>query len=417
MPNTIEQIARIDLKDFGEIVLCPGDINGDGKPELIIPQGVDNPKRKASTGGYNHEKTIHCITAIDLEGNILWQNGTPMGSGRRKYHGSPGICPCLVHDLDGDGIAEVVYATADPDTGVITLRLLRGEDGALVAEQETGVSWHIFPADLRGLGTKRDLIINDALTLHFAYAEDLTPIWEWKYIYGGGHDATACDVDGKGIDDLFIGVCRLDAEGNRIWWRPDLDDAMEEMGRCPHIDHVKVEQLYHDSDDYQVLWFGGKDVICLNADDGSVRWRLQGSHLQAHVVGRLDPACPDQMIFVSEKVAGPSYMLSADGTVLWQKDIGRPWGPLARGVGPDGSDLFLNYTPIPGEKPYLMNHLGEKTAEFPMEGAFGPTPDELRTGVTGIGSVGTTCDLDGDNRDEALIFNRKELHIFKMNSP
>ena len=98
---TVELLKRVDLEDFGEVSICPGDVNGDGRAELVIPQGVDGPLATASTGGYNHEKTIHCVTVIDLEGNVLWQQGTPMGAGLRKYHGSWPIGPCLVRDSDG----------------------------------------------------------------------------------------------------------------------------------------------------------------------------------------------------------------------------------------------------------------------------------------------------------------------------
>ena len=415
----VERIKRIDLQDFGEVGLFPGDVNGDGKLELVFPQGVDAPDRRASTGGYPHEKTMHCVTAIDLDGNILWQTGTPMGDTPRKYHGSG---PCLVQDFDGDGKAEVVYVTEKDSR--LYIRLLRGEDGSQVAEQETGASYRIIPANLRGLDSKRDFVINDALTLHFAYSEDLTPLWEWKYIYGGGHGPAACDIEGNGRDDLFIGACRLDAEGNRIWWRPDLDDAMEEMGRCPHIDGVQVHRLHHDSDDYQTLWAGGKDAICLNASDGEVRWRLAGEHLQGATVGRFDAGCPDPVIYIFEKMLNkPSYLVSADGEVLWKKDLGGSAGGAAvKGVGPDGSDLLLLSPPVIGQKPYLMNHLGEKVAEFPL-----PSPTDLPTvaqqragsgwgGDTGTGLKRTALDVDGDGCDEVLFYSRQEVLIFKVSS-
>jgi hypothetical protein len=410
----IEILSHIDLKDFGEICVLPGDINGDGQAEFIIPQGVDGAERKASTGGYNHEKTIHCVTAIDMDGKVLWQNGAPMGAGHRKYHRAPSSGPCLVRDFDGDGQAEIAYVSADAGGGV-WLRLLRGEDGRQVAEQETGACWALFPADLRGNGEQRDILVNDALTLHFAYSEDLTPIWEWKYFFGGGHELTARDVDGSGVDDLFVGACRLDAKGKRIWWRPDLDNAMEQHSRCPHVDHVKVERLHHDSDQFQVLWFGGKDVVCLDAGDGNVRWRVEGKHLQWHAVGRFDPGNPDQLVFVSEKpVEGPSYMLSADGACLWEKSLGRGMVFTVRGAGPEGSDLMLNSTPAAGENPYLMNHTGEKVAEFPLPGPVSGEEEQLYGRDTGHGFLGRPHDLDGDGMDEVLFYNRRELYVFKV---
>ena len=412
-----ELINRIDLRDFGEVSLHTGDIDGDGKIELVFAQGEDAPDRRASTGGYPHEKTISCVSAIDLDGNIVWQVGKPMGSGPRKYHGRG---PCLVQDLDGDGKAEVVYITARDSR--LFLQKLRGEDGSLVTERETAASWEISPANLTGQNNTCDFVVNDALTLHFAYSGDLSPIWEWKYMYGGGHNWAACDVDRKGRDDLFIGAGRYDADGNRIWFRPDLDDAMEEMGRCPHIDAVSVEKLHRDSDDYQVLWAGGKDVICLDPKDGAVIWRLSGEHLQNVHTGRFDPGCPNLLVYTWEKMLHkPSYLLSADGDVLWKKDLGgSASATVVHGVGPDGSDLMLLAPPVIGQPPYLMNHLGERVFEFPLD-----TPTELPTkaqqtgghgwgGDTGLGYRLRAIDLDGDEKDEILFYTRKEIKVFKV---
>ena len=413
----VELLKRIDLHDFGEVSMHTGDVNGDGKLEFVFAQGEDAPDRRASTGGYPHEKTIGCVTAIDQDGEIVWQTGTPMGSGQRKYHGRG---PVLVHDLDGDGKAEVVYVTARDSR--LYLQLVRGEDGTQTAERETGASWHISPANLRGLDGKRDFVVNDALTLHFAYGEDLEPIWEWKYMYGGGHNWDVRDVEGTGRDDLFVGAGRYDALGNRIWFRPDLDDAMEEMGRCPHIDSVFVEQLHQDSADYQVLWAGGKDVICLDAVSGELNWRLSGEHLQCVHTGRFDPESKDLLIYAWEKMLHkPSYMVSADGEVQWKKELGGSANAtVVRGVGPDGCDLLLLSPPVIGQKPYLLDHRGEIVVEFPLG-----SPTELPTrkqqtgghgwgGDTGLGYKRMTLDLDGDGQDEILFYTREEILIYKV---
>ena len=143
-PN-IELLNVIDLQDYGENNIFPGDINGDGKIELIMPQGIDGPDRKASTGGYNHEKTIHCITAIDIDGNILWQHGSPMGADGRKYHG-PG--PCVVADLNNDGKSEIIYLTA-AENNLTYIKLLNGTDGLLSAERVTGGNWNVITANIR----------------------------------------------------------------------------------------------------------------------------------------------------------------------------------------------------------------------------------------------------------------------------
>ena len=397
----IEKIREIDLKDFGEIHIWPGDINGDGVPELLIPQTSDSPVRKASAGGYPHEKTVHCITAMDLQGNVLWQRGQPIGPGDHKHHG-PGAF--LVHDLNVDGKAEIVYATQE--NNLVMLRLLRGGDGELLAERETGASYNVMPANLRGLSAKRDFVIGTGLSLVFAYDENLQPIWEWAFHYGGGHEHAACDVEGKGVDDLFIGVSRLDARGRRIWWRPDLDDALEGMSRCPHIDHVVVRRLFDGRDDYQVLWFGGRDIVCLEAVTGELIWRHRGKHLQEGTIGRFVPGSAQQQMVVWEKEENTNLALDAHGRCLWKKDLGRT--RALRGAGPGGCDLVMVTRPLPWNAPFISDLNGSRLAEFPLS-ADGEGP-----GDRGHGWCFRALDIDGDGQDEVLVHNRHTLHMFKI---
>ncbi|HOF19518.1 MAG TPA: hypothetical protein PK082_11455 [Phycisphaerae bacterium] len=404
MPNvTVEKVGEIDLRDFGEIGIRCGDVNGDGKTELIIPQMSDAPVRKASAGGYPHEKTVHCITVLDLEGNVLWQKGTPIGEAARKHHG-PGAF--VVHDFDADGRDEIIYATQRDN--LVFVRRLRGTDGECLAERETGATYVAMPANLRGLGSRRDVVIGTGLSLVFAYDENIEPIWEWAYFYGGGHEHAAADVEGKGVDDLFIGVSRLDAQGNRIWWRPDLDDAMEGMRRCPHIDHVVVEELRPGSGEYQVLWFGGKDIVCLDAISGKLLWRFRGTHLQEGTIGRFDPSRDDKQIclFDKEEPGNPSYMLTSDGELLWKKPFGRT--SLLAGAGPDGRDLLLAKKAFCGEPPFVGDHNGNCLATFPLPAAA-PGP-----GDRGFGWCARSLPADDKGTRQVLVYNRSRLFRFAL---
>ena len=76
--------------------------------------------------------------------------------------------------------------------------------------------------------------------------------------------------------------------------------------------------------------------------------------------------------------------------------------------------------PVIGQPPYLMNHLGERVFEFPLD-----TPTELPTkaqqtgghgwgGDTGLGYRLRAIDLDGDEKDEILFYTRKEIKVFKV---
>ena len=88
-----------------------GDLDGDGRLEILAPRyAMLSPDQGVITG----------LTALDLDGRTRWTWGAPEGPGAMH------LCadlPCQVHDLDGDGRAEVVFASG------YRLRVLEGATG------------------------------------------------------------------------------------------------------------------------------------------------------------------------------------------------------------------------------------------------------------------------------------------------
>ncbi len=100
------------------------------------------------------------MTAIELDGNILWRQGTP---DRWANHLTNDVA-FQIHDIDGDGKTEVIYCQnqeiviAEGSTGK-RLRAVPTPEN-----KTTRVPFNRFPrilgdsllvADLRGLGTPR----------------------------------------------------------------------------------------------------------------------------------------------------------------------------------------------------------------------------------------------------------------------
>jgi len=70
-------ISSFDISKFvGTPGMRLGDINGDGKMEIVM--GQPEPQPGAST-----PQQVVCVTAYDLKGNQLWQYGTPGTSTER----------------------------------------------------------------------------------------------------------------------------------------------------------------------------------------------------------------------------------------------------------------------------------------------------------------------------------------------
>ena len=79
-------VRKVDFGEYGSRHIRFGDLDGDGLPEIVLVQA--NPSTAYIT----------CLTAIDLEGRILWQVGSP--DVRNSYYKGENL---QIYDLDHDG--------------------------------------------------------------------------------------------------------------------------------------------------------------------------------------------------------------------------------------------------------------------------------------------------------------------------
>ena len=107
---------KFDTPDFGAgRNVRFGDLDGDGAPEMLFAQNV--PKVRGDA--FDH---ISCLTAVSLDGRVLWQQGRPNPKNGLLTNDTP----FQIHDLDGDGRAEVVLARD------FQLQVLDGRTGRLL---------------------------------------------------------------------------------------------------------------------------------------------------------------------------------------------------------------------------------------------------------------------------------------------
>ncbi|HEV8130597.1 MAG TPA: hypothetical protein VGQ81_05065 [Acidobacteriota bacterium] len=74
-----------------------GDLDGDGVVDMLIAQNIPRVRGDA----FDH---ISCLTAVSLDGKLLWQAGRPDPRNGLLTNDTP----FQIHDLDGDGNAEVI---------------------------------------------------------------------------------------------------------------------------------------------------------------------------------------------------------------------------------------------------------------------------------------------------------------------
>ena len=90
---SVKLVKSICVKGFGTGNLRTGDLSGNGTPDFLLTQN------------YQMNREITCLTAMDIDGNILWQYGEPGVGGAVSYSD----IPVQIIDWDGDGKNEVLF--------------------------------------------------------------------------------------------------------------------------------------------------------------------------------------------------------------------------------------------------------------------------------------------------------------------
>ena len=107
---------KFDTKGFGAgRNVRFGDLDGDGRLDMLFAQNVPKVRGDAFD-------QISCLTAVTLDGKVLWQQGRPNPKNGLLTNDTP----FQIHDLDGDGRTEVVLARD------FQLQVLDGRTGKLL---------------------------------------------------------------------------------------------------------------------------------------------------------------------------------------------------------------------------------------------------------------------------------------------
>lgn len=240
-----------------------GDINGDGRMELVMVQ---------ANGGIDDRYEPHqvqCITTFDLNGNMIWQLGTPrIVSGTFGSFGSD--FPAQIVDIDGDGKNEVLCVMNKK------FYVLEGSSGKVKKEFELpDYEAHdcIIVANLAGGAYPQDIILKNRYSKMWAMDKDFNLLWEHEGNIG--HYPWIHDINGDGKDEIMAGFDMLDSKGNVLWSCKDLDD---------HADCITIGDLLYDpASGVEIAIGGGVNSTVMYDWKGEELWRYNGSKETQHI--------------------------------------------------------------------------------------------------------------------------------------
>ncbi|MCK4991181.1 MAG: hypothetical protein KAS29_11870, partial [Bacteroidales bacterium] len=326
---------------------------------------------------------VGAITAMNLDGEVLWHHGPQSTSGLSVSD----ELPVQIHDLDGDGSREVIYFNKG------WIRILDGRNGKLVRRKRVPGSLKINSmifGDLVGVGKDKNLIFSDREHALLAYNEKLELIWS-RQTSTGSHPLVY-DMDGDGRHEVLMGYSVFDPEGTLIY------DVGAHIGdRC---NGVSVGELLEGEHSIPCLVYAAGDWGLLYYDFGG---QLMRQNILGHVsylgVAELDMDSPGPEVLTSNRWGNPGLMsvMDAEGSVTsgFLPELGISRCLTVNWKGDGEEFLIASADTVTGG---LIDWQGRLSVEFPSDGH----PDKYYM----------RSDLTGDARDEILVWNRDELWIY-----
>ncbi|MGN0318169.1 MAG: hypothetical protein ACI4E1_09600 [Lachnospira sp.] len=396
---------KINLKNFGSTgrQVRFGHLTGTDEWFVVLAQSQKRYRR--DDFGF-----ICCLTAIDLDGNVLWQRGEPI----KNYEFGKISCdmPLQVYDIDGDGVDEVITSKnfeimiLDGKTGEIKKKAkmpesLPEEDGNIIGVPNKEYAFDRINADgiricnFSGKDRPSDILVKDRYCRVYALNSDLELMWKYKSDKNTGHFPYAFDINHDGYDELLCGYNLLDHNGKLIWSLPVMSDHTDEIitGRFMSGEIGTPEAEGH--------------IACVSGTQGFIIADYNGNIIKKDDIGHAQRIstgnyCPDRKGFELAVTnfwghQGIVYFYDCFGNPLWEYE-NELNGNMVTPVNwdGDGSDLILlNADPHKGG---MLDGNGVRAVSFPDDGH--PT------------MCVEAINLTGDSRDEIVVWDYYNMYIY-----
>lgn len=372
---------------------------------------------RSAPGGHRHGgvKPVF-IGAFDQAGNALWSQGSGGVQPAR-----PG--PVAIHDIDDDGHAEVIHLWKDWQVGAddnslgdVVIQIRDGATGTLkkqarrldlpeafCAVQGFGAIWahqRILICNLRGRKTPCDFVISCSGYL-FAFDQDLNFLWMYDIPFKdrpnhASYIPAVGDIDGDGRDEVSGGRYLLDHEGSVMFE----DDACK---LAPHMDSVAITPW--DKGRMRVIGSAGGHVIDMAGKTLLSLGTQLIPHGQEVRTGRFIAGVDEpQMVIRWNGHDSPAITVDLAGNIIKRFTLNDT---------PNQTGMEVVYWQGHDEPAVLCN--GDCLWD-PVEGRSWRIP-ELPP-LRGHERMGwyhcIPADLDGDGRDEIVLYNPwdDQAHIY-----
>jgi len=363
---------RFNTKAFGaDQNIRLGDLTGDGNKEILFV-------RSAKKGN-----SICCISAMDLDGDILWQYGDTLLPAKEEGD----ALPVQVHDLDGDGKREVILVSRG------WIRILDGQTGEQVKRVRIPGSMNarsLIFGDLLGTGRDNCVLVSDRESKLLALNEKLQALWDCDI--DSDSQPLIYDMDGDGYDEVLVGYSVFNHEGELLF------NSGKFIGdRC---NGVVVSELAGGGGSTPCLIYAAGDWGVMYVDfEGQVLKQNIMGHVKYLSVADFDMETPGLEVVTSNGWGsdGLIHISNASGDVrknfITVSGVSRCVPVNWKG---DGEEFFMvSADSLSGG---MFDKYGQLSVKFPNDGH--PALCHI------------VADLTGDTRDEVLVWNREELWVY-----